>query len=216
MTQRESKTGTRADKYHGNGKEVLQMLLDTKPEHRWLRKSVFTNLSERLDIQVSEIHRVLGMVRYAAQEIGDAERVINKRGADKSALLQILLDIQKEKGWLSNSVLVYVSHRLEVPISQLYQVATFYKAFRLDPPGRHLISVCLGTNCETRDAPSLLKKVTQVLKVQPGQTTKDMKFRLEAEDCLGCCAIGPVMVVDDKYYSRPSAREIKQIIAACE
>jgi len=216
MAQIKRATQRRTGTYRGDNVEMLEKLMGTQREYRWLRRSVFASLSEQFDIQVSEVHRVLGMVRYAAQEIGDAERLINNHEANKSALIQILLDIQEERGWLSKSVLMYVSHRLGVPFSQVYHTVTFYKAFSLAPQGRQIVSVCLGTDCQTRKASRLLEKVIKVLKIEPGQTSKDMKFSLFAEDCLGCCAIGPVMVVDDKYYTNPSIMEIRRIIAACE
>lgn len=211
-----SDTDKLIDEDRGDNSALVQILLDTQPKQRWLRRGIFTSLSERLEVPISQIYRILGMIRYAAQEISDTDRIIDKYGADKAALIQILLDIQQEKRWLSMSVLMCVSHRLGVPLSQVYQVATFSKAFSLIPRGGHAISVCLGTDCQTRGAPDLLDRVTQVLQIEPGHTSKDMRFSLDAGKCLGCCSIGPVMAVDGRYYSNPSTKEIKQIIASCK
>jgi NADH-quinone oxidoreductase subunit E len=150
------------------------------------------------------------------QELAEVDWIIAKYGGDKSAIIQVLLDIQREHRWLSKGVLKEVSQKLEVPLSQIYHLATFYKAFSLIPKGRHSVLVCLGTACQVRGAPRLLDKVIETLKIRPGETSADMRFSLDTVNCLGCCALGPVMVVDDEYYSKPSAKEIQEITAARE
>jgi len=135
-----------------------------------------------------------------AQELANIDEIISKYGGDGSALIQILLDIQRENRWLPREILKQVSQKLEIPLNQIYHIATFYKAFSLIPKGRHLVSVCLGTACQVRGAPRLLDKVVETLKIAPGETSSDMRFSLDTVNCLGCCALGPVMVVDDVYY----------------
>ena len=135
---------------------------------------------------------------------------------DRSALIQVLLDIQRENRWLPKDALKQVSQRLGVPLTQIYHISTFYKAFSLVPRGRHSVSVCLGTACHVRGAPRLSDKVIETLMIKPGVTSADMQFSLDTVICLGCCALGPVMVVDGKYYSKPTAKEIEQIITAKE
>ena len=151
-----------------------------------------------------------------AQELANVDDIISKYEGDGSALIQVLLDIQRENRWLPKEVLKQVSQKLEIPLNQIYHIATFYKAFSLIPKGRHLVSVCLGTACQVRGAPRLLDKVIETLKIAPGETSSDMRFSLDTVNCLGCCALGPVMVVDDVYYGKPSAKDIEQIPAACE
>lgn len=96
-------------------------------------------------------------------------------------------------------------------MTQIYNIATFYKAFSLKPQGRHLVSVCMGTACHVRQSPRLLDRVTETLGIKPGETTGDLQFSLNTVNCLGCCALGPVMMIDDKYYSNPSLDELKEI-----
>jgi NADH-quinone oxidoreductase subunit E len=144
------------------------------------------------------------------------DRVIASYNNDKNALIQILLQIQKENRWLPEEALRRVSKKLDVPINQIYHIATFYKAFSLVPHGRHSLAVCLGTACHVRGAPRLLDKVSEVLGIKPGETSKDMKYSLNTVNCLGCCALGPVLQVDDEYYSYPSSTELKKIIAECD
>jgi len=144
------------------------------------------------------------------------DKVLASYNNDKNALIQILLQIQKEDRWLSEDVLRKVSKKLDVPINQIYHIVTFYKAFSLVPNGRHSLAVCLGTACHVRGAPRLLDKVSEVVGIKPGETSKDMKYSLSTVNCLGCCALGPVLQVDDEYYSDPSSTELKKIIAECD
>jgi NADH-quinone oxidoreductase subunit E len=150
------------------------------------------------------------------QEQNSVEKIIDKYNSDKSALIQILLEIQRENRWLPQSALLTVSEKLGVPLSQVYRVATFYKAFSLIPQGRHLFTVCVGTACHVRGSPRLLDRVEDALKIKPEETSKDQKFTLETVNCLGCCALGPVMVVDGEYHSNPSSKEIEELVAACD
>jgi NADH-quinone oxidoreductase subunit E len=133
---------------------------------------------------------------------------------DKAALIQMLLAIQRENRWLSKEALIWVSRKLNIPLTQIYHIATFYKAFSLKPQGRHSVSVCMGTACHVRGAPRLLDKVMETLKISPGETSRDLQFTLNTVNCLGCCALGPVMMVDGKYHSDPSASELKEIFKA--
>jgi NADH-quinone oxidoreductase subunit E len=148
------------------------------------------------------------------QGLSKTDEIISKYKGDGSALIQVLLELQRENQWLSRDVLRMVSERLRVPLIQVYHVATFYKAFNLVPRGRHAVVVCLGTACQVRGAPRLLDKVIQSLKIKPGETSKDLRFSLDTVNCLGCCALGPVMVIDGEYHSGPSAKEIEQTISA--
>ena len=161
-------------------------------------------------------NRTEEVMRQMVQELAQIDQAVDRYGGDKSALIQILLDIQRENRWLPKDALMWVSQKLDVPLTQIYYVATFYKAFSLVPRGRHLVLVCLGTACHVRGAPRLLDKVTEALNIRPGQTSRDLRFSLDTVNCLGCCALGPVMVVDSVYYSKPSTKEIEQITAVCE
>ncbi len=140
------------------------------------------------------------------------DEIISRCGGEKSALIQILLEVQKTYHWLPEEALQEVALKLDVPSTQVYHVATFYKAFSLVPRGKHLISVCLGTACQVRGAPRLLDKVVDTLKINPGETTDDLKISLDTVNCLGCCALGPVMMVDGKYYSNPSTKDIQKMV----
>ncbi|MFP3975271.1 MAG: complex I 24 kDa subunit family protein [Dehalococcoidia bacterium] len=153
---------------------------------------------------------------YEAVETSTVEGIINRYSGDSSALIQVLLDIQRENRWLPKDTLKLVSQSLGVPLTQVYHIASFYKAFSLIPKGRNQVTVCLGTACHTRGAPRLLDRVSTSLKLNPGETSEDMRFSLDTVNCLGCCALGPVMMVGEQYYSNPSTEELENIFSACE
>ncbi len=155
-------------------------------------------------------------MKQMVPELAQVDKIVDKYGGDKNALIQVLLDIQRENNWLPKEALMWVSQKLEVPLSQIYHIATFYKAFSLVPRGRHSIAVCLGTACHVRGAPRLLDRVTETLKIEPGETTDDMQFTLNTVNCLGCCALGPVMMVDEDYHSNPSTETMEKIFSACD
>ena len=105
--------------------------------------------------------------------------------------------------------LTLVSERLGVPLNRIYQITTFYKAFSLIPKGQHIVTVCTGTACHVRGSPRIVDRVQEILGIGPGETTSDLNFSLETVNCLGCCAPGPVMVVDGEYHGHLSAGEVK-------
>lgn len=150
-------------------------------------------------------------IRRMIQELNEVEKILDKYQNNKNALIQILLDIQARNHWLPKPALIWVAKRLGVSWAQIYNIVTFYKAFRLTPCGRHTVQVCLGTACQVRAVPRLLNKIIDVLKIKPGETDRDQRFTLTTVNCLGCCALGPVMVVDGKYYSKPTMKEIEEI-----
>lgn len=182
------------------------------------------NLVEILEVELNRfltsIKKIKGktdeVLEQMLMELNKVDQIIDKYGAEKQALIQILLDIQSENRWLSKAALRWISKRLDIPLNQIYHITTFYKAFSLIPRGRHSISVCLGTACHVRGAPRLLDKITKLIGIGPGHTTPDQKFNLNTVNCLGCCALGPVLVIDSEYYSNPSLEKLEQLIAALE
>jgi len=143
---------------------------------------------------------------------GKIDQIIEKYRGDASGLIQVLLEIQSEHHWLPKEALEKVSSELEVPLNQIQHVATFYKAFSLVPRGRHEIKICMGTACHIRGAPRILDTVQNLLGIQPGETDLDLKFSLETVNCLGCCAMGPVMVVDGKYHGKTAPGNVEKVL----
>ena len=145
-------------------------------------------------------------------ETSRVDEILSKYKNNKSTLIQILLDIEGENRWLPEDVLNRISERLDVPLVQIRHIATFYKAFHLTPRGRYTISICMGTACHVRGAPRILDKVTDILGIKPGQTTEDQKFSLDTVNCLGCCAMGPVMVVEGEYHGKLPVSKVGEIL----
>jgi NADH-quinone oxidoreductase subunit E len=148
----------------------------------------------------------------AVTSLSELDEIIDSYGAQRSALIQVLLDVQKKKHWLSPESLEHISQRLDVSLPHVYQIATFYKAFSLSTRGRHLITVCMGTACHVRGAPTLLDRISRKLGVKPGKTTKDGRFTLLTVNCLGCCALGPVLAIDETYHSNPSDADFDSVL----
>lgn len=143
----------------------------------------------------------------------EVQRIVRNQKDTKGGLIAILEGIQKQFGYLPREALEIVSKETTQPLVDVYGVATFYRAFSLKPRGRHLVSVCLGTACHVRGAPSVEAEFKKQLNVNPGDTTPDNEFTLETVNCLGACALGPIVVVDGHFYSKVKPGDIRKILA---
>ncbi len=173
-------------------------------------------------------HRVTGALHRALLSSGCGERkqirkatmvneridqIIDKHQGEASSLIQVLLEIQSEDHWLPKEALERVSEKLQVPLTRIQHIATFYKAFSLVPKGRHEIHICVGTACHVRGGRRILETVERELGLQPGETSEDYKFSLERVACFGACALAPVMVVNKTVYGKMTTPKARQIIA---
>ncbi len=140
------------------------------------------------------------------------DQIIDKHQAEASSLIQVMLEIQSENNWLPKEALERVSEGLEVPLARILHIATFYKAFSLVPKGRHGVHICVGTACHVRGATRILDTVQELTGIKPGETDLDLKFSLETVNCLGCCALGPVMEIDGKTHGKMTTAETAKII----
>jgi len=137
--------------------------------------------------------------------------IIEMHGYQRASLIGILQDIQATMNYLPRKALVQVSKSIGIPLTSIYEVATFYKAFSLEPKGKHTLQVCLGTACHVRGGQRVLDYLENRLEVKAGGTTRDLSFTLESVNCLGACALGPIMVIDHKYYGHIHANKIDSI-----
>ena len=138
---------------------------------------------------------------------------ITKKFKDmKGALIPVLHEVQKLFGYLPEQALQVVSEELNISMSEIYGVSTFYSQFTLEPKGEHIIKVCLGTACYVKGAQDILERFASALEVEVGKTTSDGKFTLEAARCLGACGLAPVLMVDDKVYGRLIPDDVIRII----
>ena len=145
-------------------------------------------------------------------DIEKIDRIIDRYRGEAGSLIQVLLDIQGENHWLPKEALVRISEKLHVPIARIQHIATFYKAFSLVPRGRHEVHICMGTACHVRGAARILDTAQDVTGIKPGETDMDMKFSLETVNCLGCCALGPVMEIDGKTHGKLSPSETLDVL----
>ena len=127
------------------------------------------------------------------------KNIIKQYGSDKSFIVPILQDVQREFNYLPKDALYAVSSQLSVPISRVYEVVTFYKAFSLKPKGRYQLSLCMGTACHVRGAELIARNVSDILGIKEGDTTPDLEYSFETVGCLGACALGPILVVNGEY-----------------
>jgi NADH-quinone oxidoreductase subunit E len=143
---------------------------------------------------------------------GSIREIIEKHGYRESSLIGILQDIQARINYLPRKALVQVAKSLDISLTRVYGIATFYKAFSLEPRGKHTIRVCLGTACHVRGGARILDYLENRLAVRAGGTTRDMRFSLERVNCLGACALGPLLVVDRTYHGRMKTNTIESIL----
>jgi NADH-quinone oxidoreductase subunit E len=148
-------------------------------------------------------------VKQLKEKVG---QVLEKYQRDKSALIDILHDTQSEIGYLPKEALEEVGQGLGVPLSRVYSVATFFKAFSLKPRGRHLINVCLGTACHVRGADKVLEQMEKELGIKTGANTPDLKFTLETVRCVGACALGPMVIVGEDYHGEMTPDKVSEVL----
>ncbi|MCK4412494.1 MAG: NAD(P)H-dependent oxidoreductase subunit E [Candidatus Eisenbacteria sp.] len=144
------------------------------------------------------------------------DRIIESHGGEASSLIQVLLEIQGENRWLPREALKRVSDRLQVPLSRIQHIATFYKTFSLSPRGRHEVHICMGTACHVRGATRVLDAVQDLIGIGPGDTDLNLRFSLDTVNCLGCCALGPVMKVNGKTHGKLSPAEAVEVLKSYE
>jgi NADH-quinone oxidoreductase subunit E len=148
------------------------------------------------------------------QMLDRVERIIGAYQAKPTALIMILQEVQQEYRYLPREALEIVGRRMDLALSQIYGVATFYKAFSLEPRGRHHVCVCTGTACHVRNSRSIVEKLERDLGIGRGQTTKDGEFTLETVNCVGACALGPVVLADNKCWGHLTVAGVDKMLEA--
>jgi NADH-quinone oxidoreductase subunit E len=144
--------------------------------------------------------------------VAAVDNIVRKHRLEQSALIGVLQDVQKHYNYLPEHALEAVSKKLDVPLSRVYAVATFYRAFSLKPRGKHHVCVCLGTACHVRGAVRVLEELHRRLGIKSGDTTKDGQFSLEKVNCLGACALGPVVVVNGEYHGQQTSKRVAEVV----
>jgi NADH-quinone oxidoreductase subunit E len=140
------------------------------------------------------------------------KQIIKKHKSDKSAMIAVLQDIQEAFNYLPKEALKTAASMMKVPMSRVYEAATFYTAFSLKPRGKHIVKICKGTACHVRGAAILQDRFETTLGIKPGETTKDGTFSLETVNCVGACALGPVVVINTDYHGQVTINKVDKII----
>ena len=152
------------------------------------------------------------VVKDTSININESNEILQKYLPEKRFTLAMLQDIQKKYGFIPRESMNLIAQYLNLPVSDIYSMATFYKALSLKPKGKHIIKVCNGTACHIRGSNALIDEITEILNIPPGETTEDGLFSMEIVNCLGACALAPVMVIDDKYYGGMTKLKVKKIL----
>jgi NADP-reducing hydrogenase subunit HndA len=138
--------------------------------------------------------------------------IIENNHHDPKQLVKILQEIQAELGYVPETAQRLTAKSTNTPVSHIYGILSFYNFFRLFPPGRHNVNVCLGTACYVKGAENILREISSRYQLEPGQTTNDRRFSLDFVRCVGCCAIGPVMTVNGKVYGKMKPEKVRTVL----
>lgn len=144
------------------------------------------------------------------------DHILNRHERNPASLLAILMDIQKEENYLPKETLKQVAKELKVPMAKLYGLATFFSAFSLEPRGKHICTVCMGTACHVRGAPKLVAQVERQFGIGAGSTTPDMFLTLETVNCVGACALGPLVILDGEYHGNIKSNKLEKVLKGIE
>ncbi len=144
--------------------------------------------------------------------VSEINEIINREATGDGSLIAALEEIQERYRYLPPEALILASEQLGLPLSQAYSVATFYNAFSLKPKGKHCLHVCMGTACHVRGSPQVLDRLQSKLGIKAGETTRDHLFTLETVNCLGACALGPILVTDEEYSGQMTTQKVDRLI----
>lgn len=164
---------------------------------------------------VSKMKKKMTTVTFAGtpEQEQQLDAIVEKYGQDEGAIMRILQDAQEVYGYLPIEVQKMISIKTGVPLAEIYGVATFYSQFSLNPKGKVAISVCLGTACYVKGAGPVMEKISEILGVQPGETSKDGKFSLDATRCLGACGLAPVITINEDVYGKLTPKDVADVLA---
>lgn len=142
------------------------------------------------------------------------DSILEKHEYRHSDIIGIMQEVQHIENFLPEEALRYISRRMEISLTRIFDIVTFYKAFSLKPRGRHIIKVCCGTACHLGGAVQNLEQINRTLNIKDGETTDDRMFSLETVYCLGACALAPVVVVDDEYHEAMKAGKTEKMLSS--
>jgi NADH-quinone oxidoreductase subunit E len=153
------------------------------------------------------------MAETPCSDLSKADEILGGYPQEEPALIQVLQDVHRAYNYLPCDVLQRVAEALDIPLAKVFSVSTFYKAFSLEPQGDTIVKVCVGTACHIRGAGQLVEELERQLGVGPGETTEDLKFTVKTVNCVGACAMAPVVIVDEKYHGTAKPAKVSKYLA---
>jgi NADH:ubiquinone oxidoreductase subunit E len=147
-----------------------------------------------------------------SMDLTKVNAIIESYGGDAASLLAIMQDVQDEENYLPREAVNHISLKLDVPISRIYSMATFFESFHLEPRGKHICTVCMGTACHVRGSRRLVEHLERDLNIKSGGTTEDMQFTLEEVNCVGACALGPLVIIDGEYHGNVTSTRLTKAV----
>ncbi|WED66558.1 NAD(P)H-dependent oxidoreductase subunit E [Synoicihabitans lomoniglobus] len=194
----------------GTESELSQLLDSIEQQHGFIPRDVSDELAKVLALRLERLHRLQRKIESNVQK--DVQACIDRWGDEEGNLIMILHEIQNQHGYVPREIAMELSRALHVELARIYEVITFYHYFKLTPPGKHNVTVCMGTACYLKGAPGILTELEKQLGVPEGGTTADRQFHLETVRCIGCCGLSPTMVMDGKTYGKLKPGDVGEII----
>lgn len=204
--------GRRFHEWRDEESAILNRLEEIESQHGFIPREISDELTRLLELKLERLQRIQSKVESTAHR--DVMKHIGKWRGEEGNLIMILHALQDEYGYVPREVAMELSRELGVRLARIYEVITFYHYFKLVPPGRHNIAMCMGTACYLKGGEGVLEEFKRQLKVEEGETTEDRMFHLEAVRCIGCCGLAPAVVVDGRTYGKIKSSDVAGIIAA--
>ena len=190
---------------------LLESLEQIENKHGFIPRNIAEEIARVLEVKLERLRKL--QIKVESNVRKEVDTLVEKWKDEEGSLILILHEIENQHGYVPREIAMEVSHALGVKLARIYEVLTFYHYFKLKPPGRHNMALCMGTACYLKGASAMLAEAKNQLKVEEGCTTADREWHLDVVRCIGCCGMSPAMVVDGKTYGRLNATDVPRIIA---
>jgi NADH-quinone oxidoreductase subunit E len=189
---------------------LLETLEQIEHKHGFIPRNIAEEISRVIEVKLDRLHKLQTKVESNVRK--EVDTLVEKWKDEEGSLILILHEIENQHGYVPREIAMEVSYALGVKLARIYEVLTFYHYFKLKPPGRHNMSLCMGTACYLKGAPAMLAEAKNLLKVEEGCTTADREWHLDVVRCIGCCGMAPAMVVDGKTHGRLNAADVSRLV----
>ena len=189
---------------------LLESLEQIENKHGFIPRNIAEEIARVLEVKLERLRKL--QIKVESNVRKEVDTLVAKWKDEEGSLILILHEIENQHGYVPREIAMEVSYALGVKLARIYEVLTFYHYFKLKPPGRHNMALCMGTACYLKGAPAMLAEAKTLLKVEEGATTADREWHLDVVRCIGCCGMSPAMVVDGKTYGRLNASDVSRIV----